>query len=280
MKLAASILLLGSTLISSAIAATAGCGKAPTTLKNGLNTVNINGKNRQYTLTLPSNYDNTKPHRFVFGLHWRDGTMNSILDGREIRPYYGLPSLVNSPTIFVAPDGLNRGWANNGGEDITFLSNIIKTTSDQLCIDEKLRFSMGWSFGGAMSYSLACSLPNDIRAVAVLSGGPVSGCAGGTGPVAYYGQHGVSDSVLGINLGRQLRDTFVRNNQCQQQNPPEPNRGSRQNILTKYNGCAADKPVWWRAFDGDHTPIPINGGTNKDSTFTGPGVWEFFSQFG
>jgi poly(3-hydroxybutyrate) depolymerase len=279
MKLTTSLVLLASVLVCGINAATAGCGKAPSKIKNGLNTVNINGKNRQYIVKLPDNYDNTKPYRFIFGLHWRDGTMNDVANGGSIKPYYGLPQLVNNSAIFVAPDGLNRGWANNGGEDITFLQNILKTTSDDLCINENLRFSMGWSFGGAMSYSLACSLPKDIRAVAVFSGGLVSGCSGGTEPVAYYGQHGVSDSVLSISMGRQLRDTFVKNNKCAQTNPSEPGRGSRTNILTKYTGCTQGKPVWWRAFDGDHTPIPVDGGTDKERSYTGAATWEFFSQF-
>ena len=131
-----------------------------------------------------------------------------------------------------------------------------------------------------MSYSVACSMGKDFRAVAALSGALLSGCNGGTDPVAYYGQHGISDQVLNITMGRQIRDTFVKNNGCTVQSPPEPQKGSKTHILTKYAGCATDKPVWWTAFDGDHTPIPADGGpSNKNSTFSVPQVWEFFSQF-
>ena len=73
---------------------------------------------------------------------------------------------------------------------------------------------MGWSYGGAMSYAVACARPTVFRAVAVLSGANLSGCSGGTQPVAYLGIHGIHDSVLNISLGRTLRDTFVRNNGC------------------------------------------------------------------
>ena len=40
-----------------------------------------------------------------------------------------------------------------------------------------------------------------FRAVAVLSGANLSGCNGGTQPVAYFGIHGIHDSVLNISNG-------------------------------------------------------------------------------
>jgi poly(3-hydroxybutyrate) depolymerase len=178
----------------------------------------------------------------------------------------------------LVANGLS-GWANTNGEDIEFMREIIKETDANLCINENLRFSTGFSYGAGMSYSIACTLSKEFRAVAALSGGLISGCAGGKDAVAYYGQHGSSDSVLPIAQGRQLRDTFVKNNGCKLQEPADPAKGSGQRVVTKYEGCAADKPVWWTAFDGDHTPVPSGTGANKNTTFTGAAVWEFFSQF-
>jgi hypothetical protein len=63
-----------------------------------------------------------------------------------------------------------------------------------------------------------------LRAVAVISGAELSGCSGGTKPVAYYGQHGTSDSVLNISMGRQIRDKFVAANGCKKPaSEPQPN---------------------------------------------------------
>ena len=73
-----------------------------------------------------------------------------------------------------------------------------------------------------MSNALACTLPDVFRAVAVLSGAQLSGCAGGTQPIACLGSHGISDSVLNISQGRALRDRALRNNGCQSQQAPEP----------------------------------------------------------
>ncbi|ORX93855.1 fungal cellulose binding domain-containing protein [Clohesyomyces aquaticus] len=273
------LLALGS-FFDGAQAASAGCGKAPT-LKAGTNTITVDGKAREYIITPPDNYDNTKPYRLILGLHWLGGKFTDVTSGSMIKPYYGLPPLANGTAIFVAPNGLNNGWQNTGNADVTFIAALIKSIEAEYCVNENLRFSTGFSYGGAMSYALACSMPKDFRAVAVQSGNPqISGCVGGKDPVAYYHQHGVSDQVLPIAGARQMVAQFAKNNGCTSQTPPEPAKGSHTHIRTKFAGCATDKPVWFTAFDGDHTPIPADAATtSKETSWTGASVWEFFSQF-
>ena len=165
-------------------------------------------------------------------------------------------------TIFVAPQGINNGWANSGGQDVTFVDDMLRQLEAGLCVDTTQVFSSGFSYGGAMTYALACARPTVFRAVAVYSGANLSGCSGGTQPVAYIGLHGLRDNVLPISSGRALRDTFVRNNGCTPQNPPEPANGSLTHIVTTYSGCRAGYPVVWAAFDGaGHDPGPIDGCT-------------------
>jgi hypothetical protein len=93
--------------------------------------------------------------------------------------------------------------------------------------------------------------------------------------------HGIRDNVLPIADGRALRDTFVRNNQCTPQNPPEPAYGSLTHIVTAYSGCLPGYPVVWAAFDGaGHDPGPIDGSTGDGwQTWTSGVVWNFFTQF-
>jgi poly(3-hydroxybutyrate) depolymerase len=262
-------------LLDSAHAATPGCGKT-SNLKSGVQTTTVNGKQRRWTLRVPPNYNSTRPYRFIFGLHWLNGDMTSVTGGNA--PYYGLAALANESAIFVAPDGLNKGWGNQNGEDITFLDTIRKQVENELCVDETKRFSLGFSYGGAMSFSLACSQAKDFRAIAVLSGATLSGCAGGNDPIALYIQHGVKDSVLPIASGREIRDRFVRLNGCQAKNAPEPARNSRQRITTVYDGCKY--PTQWTAFDGDHVALPGDSGTDVGpQSFTPGEVWKFFSQF-
>ncbi|KUO08297.1 alpha/beta hydrolase family esterase [Streptomyces sp. DSM 15324] len=265
-------------------AATAGCGRAPG-LASGTYTLQVNGKSRSYILKVPDNYDRNHAYRLVLGFHWLGGTANDVATGRTVEngtwAYYGLQRLANNSTIFVAPQGLNNGWANSGGEDVALTDAVLNQIDNALCVDTTRRFSLGFSYGAAMTYALACARPTVFRAVAVQSGGLLSGCAGGTQPVAYLGVHGIRDSVLGISGGRTLRDRFVRNNGCAAQNPPEPAQGSRTHRVTAYTGCSAGHPVVWAAFDEGHIAAPQDGagGDSGSRTWVPAEVWKFFTQF-
>ncbi|GAA3138231.1 lectin [Nonomuraea roseoviolacea] len=271
---------------ASAAGGTAGCGKSPT-LRSGPQSITTSGKNRNFILRIPDNYTNTTPYRLIFGFHWNGGTANDVDSGGTSGypwSYYGLRALSNNTAIFVAPQGFNNGWANSGGEDITFVDDMIRRIEADLCVDTSQRFAMGFSYGGGMSYALACARATTFRAVAVYSGAQLSGCAGGTEPIAYIGLHGIRDSVLNISAGRSLRDRFVRNNGCTPQNPPEPAQGSLTHIVTTYSGCRAGYPVTWAAFDAGHTPGPVDGRPGDlepgERSWTRPVVWNFFAQFG
>jgi poly(3-hydroxybutyrate) depolymerase len=264
---------------------TAGCGQAPT-LTSGTHTIQSSGQTRSYILELPSNYNTTHPYRLIFAFHWLGGTAQDVDSGGTsgyVWSYYGMEALSGGSTIFVAPQGINDGWANTNGQDITFVQDMLSQFESGLCIDPSEIFSMGFSYGAAMTYALACAMPTVFRAVAVYSGANLSGCSPGTQPVAYIGLHGVEDNVLPIADGRALRDTFVRNNGCTPQNPPEPAPGSLTHIVTAYSGCSAGHPVVWAAFDAGHTPAPVDGSSETSGggaqTWTKALVWSFFSQF-
>ncbi|MEU3415272.1 cellulose binding domain-containing protein [Streptomyces sp. NPDC006658] len=267
-----------------AAAASPGCGKAPT-LTSGTYTIQSSGKNRSFILRIPDGYDRNRAYRLVFGFHWLGGTSTDVATGRTVDTgtwaYYGLQRLADNSAVFVAPQGLGNGWANNGGEDITFVDDMIRRIEADLCVDQTQRFALGFSYGAAMSYSLACSRATVFRAVAVQSGGVLSGCDDGTRPIAYLGVHGLRDSVLGISGGRAMRDRFVRNNGCTPQNPPEPAQGSLTHRVTAYSGCSAGHPVVWAAFDEGHIAAPQDGapGDSGPRTWLPQEVWKFFTQF-
>jgi poly(3-hydroxybutyrate) depolymerase len=255
----------------------AGCGKS-STITTKAYTMSVNGKNRQYYVKLPDRYEKDKPHKLVFSWHQRGASMQKNVQGEDTNhggalPFYGLPPLSNGSAIFVSPDGIGGGWNNAGGEDVTFFDQMYKTVTNDLCVDTGLVFSTGFSFGGGMSFALACARPEIIRAVAIISGAQLSGCSGGTKPVAYYGQHGTSDSVLNVAMGRSLRDRFVKNNGCTPlSSEPQPGQNS---VKTDYKGCKEGYPVQWVIHKGDHNPSQRDG----NNLFAPKNTWDFFSQF-
>jgi poly(3-hydroxybutyrate) depolymerase len=258
---------------NSARAATAGCGKSPT-LRDGTYTIQSGGQARTYILRLPANYTSSQSYRLVVGLHWLNGSANDVVGNG----FYGLQQRSGNSAVFVAPQGLDAGWANTGGRDVTLVDDILRVVENDLCVDTSQRFALGFSYGGAMSYALACARPTVFRAVAPIAGANLSGCSSASQPVAYFGIHGVRDSVLDISMGRQIRDSFVRANGCTAQNPPEPAPGSGTHITTAYSGCRAGYPVQWAAFDGDHVPLPVD--RNASSSWVAGEVWQFFTQSG
>ncbi|CAK4157081.1 unnamed protein product [Aphanomyces euteiches] len=69
----------------------AGCGKSAG-ITSGTYSINVNGKNRQYILRVPQNYNPNTGYKFIFALHWLSGTMN---DAASIEGgFYGLQALV------------------------------------------------------------------------------------------------------------------------------------------------------------------------------------------
>ena len=281
---AGTIAVLTMTVPSASAATTAGCGKTPT-LRNGTYTIQSSGQNRSFVLRIPDGYSNARPYRLIFAYHWRGGTMNDVSSGGTSGAawsYYGMQEQSNNSAILVAPQGNGNGWANSNGEDITFTDDMIRMIENDLCVDTTQLFAMGFSYGGGMSYAIACARATVFRAVVVYSGAQLSGCNGGTQPIAYFGIHGVSDSVLNISSGRSLRDTFVRNNGCAAQSPREPSPGSATHITTLYS-CRAGYPVQWAAFDGGHGPGPVDGCSGCEDgvrTWTKGEVWRFISQLG
>jgi len=271
-------LFLAAVDVSSAAKPSSGCGKAAG-IAAGNHTLTVNNKSRWYILKTPDSYDSNHPYRLIFTLHAMGGNSTMVAAGEGgYLPWYGLPALVNDATgaIYVAPNGLDRGWANRGGEDVTLMGDIVKEIKANLCVDENLLFSVGFSYGASMSYALACSMAKDFRAVAAQSGGAMSGCTGGTDPIAFYGQHGV-DGDLNITVARTIRDQFVKNNGCTLQENRAPAIGSGTHTKIEYTGCKEGYPVTWIEYDGGHTPQPRDKGQN--TTYSAEETWKFFSQF-
>jgi poly(3-hydroxybutyrate) depolymerase len=267
-------------------ATTAGCGKAPT-LASGTRTVQSGGQNRSYILRVPDNYDNNHAYRLIFSFHWWGGTAEQVDNGSTSGPqwsYYGLRPLAGNTTIFVAPQGIGNAWANSGGQDLAFVDDLIRQLGAGLCVDTTQLFASGFSYGAGMSYAIACARAHVFRGVVLYAGGVLSGCEGGTQPIAYFGIHGLRDSTLSIAGGRSMRDRFVRNNGCTPQNPREPAQGSLTHVVTSYAGCRAGYPVVWGAFDGPHAPNAVDGSADPYApgarSWTQQAVWNFITQLG
>jgi poly(3-hydroxybutyrate) depolymerase len=269
----------------------AGCGATtwPTT-KNNL-TLTVGGQSRSYNLRIPDNYDTNHPYRLILAFHWLNGTAAAVTNGdggTTAKPFYGLVELANNSTIFVAPQGINNGWSDTGhtqtagGNDIKFTQALVEELENKLCVDKSRIFAEGFSMGGSMSYAVACAMGDVVRAVAVHSGGPMSGCVTHNKPVAYFMTHGTQDAVCTYpDYGVPQVNDFAKVNGCMARDMPSaPSDGGKTANCVDFMGCSAGHPTRACIFQGPHNPTPPVTGGRASSTSWVPGeVWKFFTQF-
>jgi poly(3-hydroxybutyrate) depolymerase len=225
------------------------------------------GGSRGFAMRLPDNYDKNKPYWLIFGFHWNGGNSAQVDNGGGNGywwSYYGLQRESKNNAIFVAPDGLSAGWANTGGRDLAFADDMLKLIQDNYCVDTAHIITAGFSYGGGMSYELACARAKVFHAAVIYEGGQLSGCDGGNDPVALWQTEGLTDTTVSMSLATPIRDRFVKNNGCTQQNPPQPPQpppylSTGGHICTNYANCSAGHPVRWCVHQSGHGPGPVDG---------------------
>ena len=273
-----------------------GCGASlPAACNNtttGPCTLDVNGKTRQYFVVLPTGYDNSKPAPIVFTWHGRGGTASSLLPTGS--PYgggyalYGVqPGLPSA--IYVVPQGLDSGsdagndygWPNTGGQDINFVKAMIAWLETNFCVDKSRYFSAGMSYGGMMSETIACQMPDVFRAIGSMSGsmfGSTRSCV--AKPIAAWMTHGDADTTVAISGEITARDMIIANNGCDTTNTQTIELVDTARIgdaattnvtCTVYNQCTSGNyPVIWCPVSGEGHAIP---------SFAGAEIAKFFVQF-
>jgi poly(3-hydroxybutyrate) depolymerase len=215
-------------------------------------------------MRLPDNYDKNKPYWLIFGFHWNGGNSKEVDTGGSNgynMAHFGLQKLSKNGAIFVAPDGLNAGW---GGDNLPFVDDMVKLIEENYCVDKTHLFANGFSYGGGMSYALACARAKVFRGVAIYDGAVLSGCEGGKDPIAYWQMAGLTDTTCTIGMGIPMRDRFVANNGCTAQTPPQPPQpppylSNGGHVCTTYSGCTSGHPVRWCVHQSGHGNAVVDG---------------------
>lgn len=191
----------------------AGCG-ASGLPADGEQSLTVGGVERTYLVSLPDAYQATQPYPLIFAFH---GLGN---DGEGVSNpwYFGIEQKGGTPSIFVYPDGLEdiggTGWPNSEGRDIAFFDAMLETIGANYCIDENRVFSTGHSYGGIMTFTLACERAAQLRAVAPVAGArwARNDC---TSPIATWGAHGNPDEVVSYELGVAAMSRILEANSCE-----------------------------------------------------------------
>lgn len=218
-----------------------GCGKAG---KTGQFQAQIAAAEleRGYYLSVPADYDPSKPYALIFGYHGSNYT------GQKMRTYLDLEKApLAGKTIFVYPDGLplpnepdNVAWVlTEGSRDLVFFDELYKKLREEYCIDPARVFANGQSYGGLMTNAVGCLRGDVLRAIAVVAG---SGPRGNSckGQVAAWLTHGTDDTAVSFASGEKSRDFWVAANHCMSTTLP-----GTPTQCQNYQGCDAGHPVIW-----------------------------------
>lgn len=132
-------------------------------------TLEHDGLERTYYLTIPESYDGEAAYPLVLTLHGGGGS------GLEMKTALGFDELAEFAGYIVAyPDGVENEWeyldlageSDEFVDDLGFLTSLIDTLQADYNISDV--YVMGWSNGGLMALQMRCSLADRLDAVAVV----------------------------------------------------------------------------------------------------------------
>ena len=245
-----------------------GCGATGAATGVATQTITVDNVARTYIRVVPASYDPGRAYPLIFAWHGRGGTAMSA------RQYFGIEAVASANAIVVYPQGLSvsnepadTGWVlTANGRDIALFDAIQDAVTASYCIGRT--HSMGHSFGGYMSNSLACyrggTAPDAVRAIAsIAGGGPVATCSGD--PISALIIHGMSDGIVPFSQGTASRDHWLAEATCgttTQAITPSP--------CVSYDGCTTGLAVRFCA----HTDTAGNG--HGWPSFAAGAAWKMF----
>jgi hypothetical protein len=254
-----------------------GCGN-PTTITNGKKTIRSTNQDRTYIIDIPTNYDMDKPYRLFYTSHWIGARSEDVVG----QNYYFLKPLVDEPAIFVAPQSDGDTWQE---KDHALFDDILAFVKENLCIDTTRVFATGFSFGGMITYSLSVNHQKDIRAAVGIAPAnyniyvpPKTG-----EPIAWMQTTGMGDGTCPwINNANSERGAkfialeHAEDNGCTiPADIPTMNQGAH--LCYDFQGCGASYPTKACTFNGGHTNIANDPGSNTN--WIAQESWNFFKQF-
>jgi len=190
-----------------------GCA-SPAALKPGTDRLQITqgGMTSEVERVIPPNYDGRTARPLILSLHGftssieQQDLFSGLPDQAPERGYVLLTPQATDATLTVngqqvtasfwnlRPDEM-RG-ATGLRDDIGFLSRLIDSTIEQLCIDPKRVYVAGNSNGAGMAAALACAMPGRLAAIAPVSGINLSAPCPGLRPVSVVAFHGDGDPLV------------------------------------------------------------------------------------
>jgi poly(3-hydroxybutyrate) depolymerase len=286
-----------------------GCGSASklqkvNSVENGDHfQIKVGSDTRDYFITLPKNYDNSKPHKVLFALHCYgsrgEDFVHHAADYDHPTPYYGQQVLdKNGDYIFVSLDAIGGLW-NKGQPDHDFFAQTLTALNENYCIDTSRVFITGFSYGAMFSYSLMQDMQHRVRAAATYAVADYNiWLPEGDGmkelPIAWMNVHGKNDDRCDYNRAKTsaLPRILKRNGKADadgnftdaSSEKPEEVQGNTGHVCYDFTTVDERFPVRWCSWPGNHQWTAHDTGNmsigwNWEQTWVPEEVHKFFEQF-
>lgn len=156
---------------------------------------------RQYLLSLPSNYDSTKPYKLLLAFH------GSRSNPQQMKAVAGFAEQ-SSDYIVAYPKSKVEEWNEGcdcnkphrlGIDDLGFVDSVISDIKLQHLVTEGEIYAAGFSQGGLFVQNLLCNRSEVFKAVASVASPmslQLSQSCNITQPTSYMMVHGTKDTVL------------------------------------------------------------------------------------
>ena len=256
----------------------------------------VGNENREYFVTLPKNYDNTKPYKMLFAMHCMGSNAEDFVhhyaDQDHPSPYYGQQKLdTEGNYIFVAPRGDTDGmpWSVSSDKDHKFINQLLTTLEENYCIDTSRVFMTGFSFGAMVTNSMAQDMQDRLRAVAVYATADYNIYlpTNKGKPIAWMAVHGKNDGTCQYNRARDSAlKRILKNNgkadangnftDASAEKPKEV--GGSGHLCYDFTTVDERFPVKFCSWNGQHQWTAYDNG-NWQNTWVPEEVHKFFEQF-
>lgn len=133
-----------------------------------VDSVMVDGLQRQFQVHVPPGYDRSKPMPVVLifhGLHMNSTMMMGMTGFNPVADHNNF--------IAVYGDGINNRWSDgrtsSGVDDIAYVTSLLDKLAKEVNVDRRRIYACGISNGGFFAQVLACNLPDRIAAAGVVA---------------------------------------------------------------------------------------------------------------
>ncbi len=169
-------------------------------------TMQIEGRKRTFTVHVPPSYDATKPMPMMILASGMSQT------GKDVEEMFQANKLADKEGfIAVYPDSVNwfdvkdlRTWESGNGlvlpgqkaGDVKFMGDIIAATKKQVNVDPQRIYMAGLSNGGMLTYSTAAALSGTLAGIGILSSTMNGKEPTPKAPLSMINIHGTADKII------------------------------------------------------------------------------------